>query len=178
MGSTAGGISIAESCEGPGNVGVGSGDDVGDGAGVLVGAGVEVGVGVGVGVNVKVGGGLVGELAMLGVATWKLQDERTRPAIAMMRKHSTRFIFSLFTESQPFLKHSLPEAYAPIAQNGYRNRLRSCLPGRMEAAVDATNGWFPAAVPIKILDNAQKGRSTWNGSRIPKHGLLCLLLQH
>lgn len=97
MGSTGGGISIAESCEGPGNVGVGSGDDVGDGAGVLVGAGVEVGVGVGV--NVKVGGGLVGELAMLGVATWKLQDERTKLAIAMMRKHSTRFIFSLFNES-------------------------------------------------------------------------------
>lgn len=100
MGSTGGGISIAESCEGPGNVAVGSGNGVADGTGVLVGAGVEVGVGVGV--NVKVGvaeGGLVDSKLMFAGE----HAGRTKLAIAMMRKHSTRSICSLFNESQPVM---------------------------------------------------------------------------
>ena len=99
MGSTGGGISIAESAEGPGNVGVGSGLEVGEGVGVFVGAGVEVAVGVGVNVKVGVAEGGLGDSKLVFVGA---HAARTKLAIARMRKYFTRFIFSLFNVSTCF----------------------------------------------------------------------------
>lgn len=105
---------------------VGSGDDVAEGTGVLVGAGVEVDVDVGFGVrvngNVGVAGGGLGDSNL---AFGGEHAERTKLAIATRRKLRFRFICSLFNASQPGLKHNSVEANAPIAQNGYLNRLCS-----------------------------------------------------